>query len=66
VQDHYYDRKKNETVVCLKGARLLLRPEKKKFQWSVWQVRDRYYDRKIKKFQPSVWRVRDCYYDRKI
>ena len=38
--------------------------EKKKFQSSVWQVRDRYYDRK-KKFQSSVWRVRNRYYDRK-
>jgi hypothetical protein len=48
------------------GARLLLRPEEKKKQSSVWRVRDRYYERKIKKFQSSVWRVRDRYYDRKI
>jgi hypothetical protein len=47
------------------GAQLLLRPEKKKFQLSVWQVRDHYYDRKIKKFQLSVWRVGYCYYDQK-
>ena len=47
----------------------LLLPEKKKFgdyvQSSVWRVRDRYDDRKIKKFQSSVWRVRERYYDRK-
>ena len=29
MRDHYYDRKKNDTVVCLAGARSLLRPEKK-------------------------------------
>ncbi len=30
VRDHYYDRrKKTDTVVCLVGARSLLRPEKK-------------------------------------
>ena len=40
--------KKNDTVVCLVGARLLLRPEKKKFLSSVWRVRNRYYDRKKK------------------
>jgi hypothetical protein len=29
VRDRYYDRKKKkDTVVCLAGARLLLRPEK--------------------------------------
>ncbi len=40
-------RKKKVLVVCLAGARSLLRPEKK-FQSSVWRVRDRYYDRKKK------------------
>jgi hypothetical protein len=34
-------------------------PGKKKKQLCVWQVRNRYYDRKIKKFQSSVWPVRD-------
>ncbi len=29
VRDRYHDRKKKDTVVCLAGARLLLRPEKK-------------------------------------
>ncbi len=29
VRDHYCDRKKKDTVVCLVGARTLLRPEKK-------------------------------------
>jgi hypothetical protein len=29
VRDRYYNRKKNDLVVCLGGARLLLRPEKK-------------------------------------
>ena len=33
---------KKVLVVCLAGARLLLRPEKK-FQSSVWQVRNQYY-----------------------
>ncbi len=37
---------------------------KKKFQSSVWRVRNRYSDRK-KKFQPSVWWVRNLYYNRK-
>ncbi len=45
-------------VVCLVGARSLLRPKKKKIQLSVWRVRDHYYDRK-KKIQSSVGRVRD-------
>ncbi len=51
--DHYYDRKKKfqsekkVQVICLAGARSLLRPEKK-FQSSVWRVRDRYYDREKK------------------
>ncbi len=40
--------KKKDTVVCLAGARSLLRPEKKKIQSSVWRVRDRYYDQKKK------------------
>jgi hypothetical protein len=31
VRDHYYDRKKKDTVVCLAGARSLVRPEKKKY-----------------------------------
>ncbi len=43
----YYDRKK-KLVVCLAGARLLFRVEKKKFKSSVWRVRDWYYERKIK------------------
>ncbi len=30
VHDHYYDRKKKDTVVCLAGAPSLLRPEEKK------------------------------------
>ncbi len=68
---------KKVLVVCLAGARSLLQPEKKssnrvsggcagkkKFQSSVWRVRDCYYDRK-KMFQLSVWRVRDHYCDRK-
>ena len=38
VHDHYYDRKKKDTVVCLVGARSLLQPEKKKIQSSVWRV----------------------------
>ena len=42
--------KKKVRVVCLAGASSLLRPEKEKKQSSVWRVRDRYYDRKIKKF----------------
>ena len=29
MRDHYYDRKKKDTVVCLAGARSLLQPEKK-------------------------------------
>ena len=29
MHDHYYNRKKKVTVVCLAGARSLLRPEKK-------------------------------------
>ena len=29
VRDRYYDQKKKDTVVCLAGARSLLRPEKK-------------------------------------
>ena len=29
MRDHYYDRKKKDTVVCLAGAQSLLRPEKK-------------------------------------
>ena len=29
VRDHYYDRKKKDTVICLVGAQSLLRPEKK-------------------------------------
>jgi hypothetical protein len=37
VRDHYYDRKKKDTVVCLAGARSLLRPEKKKIQSSVYR-----------------------------
>ncbi len=37
MRDRYYDRKKKVLVVCLAGARLLLR-----------RVRDRYYDRKKK------------------
>ncbi len=37
VRDHYYDRKKKDTVVCLVGARSLLRSEKK-IQSSVWRV----------------------------
>ena len=36
-------------VVCLVGARSLLRPEKK-IQLSVWQVRDHYYDQKKKRY----------------
>ncbi len=40
--------KKKVLVVCLAGARSVLRPEKEKFKSSVWQVRDRYYDRKKK------------------
>ncbi len=55
LRDRYYDWKKKDTVICLAGARSLLRPEKK-IQSSVWRVRDRYYDRK-KKIQSSVWRV---------
>jgi hypothetical protein len=47
VGDHYYDRKKKVLVVCLAGARSLLRPEKK-IQSSVWRVSDHYYDRKKK------------------
>jgi hypothetical protein len=31
VRNHYYDQKKKDTVVCLVGARSLLRPEKKIF-----------------------------------
>ncbi len=58
-------RKKKDTVICLAGARLLLRPEKKKFQSSVWRVRYRCYNRKIKNFQSYVWRVGDHYYNRK-
>ncbi len=41
--------KKEVLVVCLAGARSLLLPEKK-FQLSVWQVRDCYYDRKKKRY----------------
>ncbi len=39
-ENFYYDRKKKDTVVCLAGARSLLRPEKKKIQSSVGRVRD--------------------------
>ncbi len=35
------------------GGKVLLRPEKKKIQSSVWRVHDHYYDRK-KKIQSSV------------
>ncbi len=38
--------KKKVQVVCLAGARSLLRPEKKKFKSTVWRVRDCYYERK--------------------
>jgi hypothetical protein len=31
VRDHYYDRKKKDTVICLAGAQSLLRPEKKRY-----------------------------------
>ena len=48
MRNHYYDRKKKDTVICLVGARSLLRPEKKKIQSSVWRVRNRYYDWKKK------------------
>ncbi len=47
-------------IFCFVAGKLIL--YEKKFQSSVWRVRDRYYERK-KKFQSSVWRVRDCYYD---
>ena len=30
-RDRYYDRKKKDTVLCLAGARSLLRPEKKRY-----------------------------------
>jgi hypothetical protein len=47
------------------GCAIIITTGKKNFQSSVWRVRDRYYDRKIKKFQLSVWRVGNRYYDRK-
>ena len=49
VRDHYYDRKKKDTVVCLMGYAVVL----------FFVVAGNFdYDRK-KKIQSSVWRVRD-------
>ena len=49
--NYYYDQKKKDTVICLAGARSLLRPEKKKIQSSVCWVRGSGdYDRKKKRY----------------
>ncbi len=54
----------NQQFFCC-GGKVLLRPEKKKIQSSVWRVRDHHYDRK-KKIQSSVCWVRGSGdYDRK-
>ena len=53
-------RKKKVPVVCLAGLFWRLRPEKKKFQSSVWRVVLLWFWRlrpEKKKFQSSVWRV---------
>jgi hypothetical protein len=65
VRDHYYDGKKKYSRLSGGCAIVITTEKKNKFQSSVRQVRNRYYDRKIKKFQSSVWRVHDRYYDRK-
>ena len=60
-------RPEKQRYSCLSGGcAIVITTGKKKIQSSVWQVRDRYYNRRIKKFQSSVWRVLDRYYDRKI
>ena len=56
---------KKKSIRLSGGCAIVVTTGKEKFQSSVWRVRDRYYDQKIKKFQLSVWRVRDRYYDRK-
>ena len=60
-----YDRKKKVLVVCLAGARSLLRPENKKVPVVCLVGRGSLLRPEKKKFQSSVWRVRDRYYDRK-
>ena len=57
--------KKKDTVVCLAGARSLLRPEKKRFSRLSVGCAVLAITTGKKKIQSSVWRVRDHYYDRK-
>ena len=52
----YYDRKKKDTVVCLAGARSLLRPEKKRYSRLSGGCTIIITTGK-KKIQSSVWRV---------
>jgi hypothetical protein len=63
VRDRYYNRKNSRLSG---GCAIVITTGKKKFQLSVWQVRDHYYDQKKKKVQSSVWWVRNRYYDRKL
>ncbi len=64
MRDRYYDRKKKVPVVCLAGARSLLRPEKKSSSRLSGGCGIIITTGK-KKIQLSVWRVRNLYYDRK-
>ncbi len=62
VRDCYYNWKKKVLVVCLAGARSLLRPEKKSSSRFSGGCAIAITTGK-KKFWSSVWRVRDHYYD---